>query len=221
MIPTNYDQLYADVVNFTGDPSDKLKNAFPTIAINAMLMVARGLPLSMYDEIFYFAIAPGQDEVLFRTLGEGGIKPVAVDYLMVMPHGLPIERRSQAYLLMHGGRGVPRYFCDLGIDSRQGVKLSPKPIQGATLAINYSMLPDLSKTAQTNWYTDNVPDLMFSAVMVCSAEYTVEAERVAAFGGKFQGQLADAKRDYQDMLRQNNYQPLAQAAVPAPKGGSA
>ena len=213
---TNYTQLVKDVSAYVEDKGTKFMASMPTIIAQAQLMVCRALPLERFNEGAVFSSAPGQDIILFDQI-DPPIAPITVDYLLVYPHKEVVERRSQAYVRMHGGTGTPRYFCDI----MGGIQITPKPIRSHSMEIAYMARPTLSAEQPSNWYTENTPDLILSAALIEADTFLVDPEMLAVFKTRFVEQLAGARRDHQDMLRANPYQPLALAAEAAPKGGAA
>lgn len=213
---TTYAQLVKDVTAYVEDKGTKFMDSMPTIIAQAQLMVCRALPLEMFNMASFISLAAGQDRIMFNTIVPA-MDPITVDHLIVHPYQEIVERRSQAYVRMHGGRGTPAYFCDI----LGGVLMTPKPITGLTFEIAYMSRPVLDADHPENWYTTNTYDLILSAALIESETFLIEPEMVGAYQARFGQQLMAARRDHQDMLRVNVYQPLAMAAEPAPKGGAA
>lgn len=210
-----YQSLEKDISAYVENKGAKFTAALPTIIAQAQLAVCRALPLEMFNESSFYALAPGQDRILFAQIVPA-IAPITVDHLIVHPFQEVVERRTLAYVRMHGGQGTPAYFCDVA----GGLLLTPKPIRSLQMEIAYMTRPVLTADSPSNWYTENVYDLMLSAGLIEAETYLIEPEQVAVFKTRFMEQVAQARRDHQDMLRANVYQPLALAAEPAPKGGT-
>lgn len=211
----NYTQLSKDISAYVENTGEKFTSDLPTIIAQAQLAVARALPLEMFNEGAFYSVAPGQDRIMFQQIVPP-IAPITVDHLLVYPYKEIVERRSLAYVRMHGGVGTPAYFCDVP----GGVLMTPKPLRSLQMEITYMTRPVLTAEKPSNWYTENVYDLMLSAGIVEAEHYLIEPEQINTYKARFNEQVAQARRDHQDMLRTNAYQPLAIAAEPAPKGGT-
>lgn len=211
-----YSQLVRDVSAYVENKGTKFMDMMPTIIAQAQLAVCRALPLEMFNEASFYSLAPNQDRVLFAQIVPP-IEPITVDHLIVHPYQEIVERRSLAYVRMHGGKGTPAYFCDIP----GGLLMTPKPIQSQTIEITYMTRPVLDADNPTNWYVENVYDLMLSAALIEAETFLIEPAQIDTFKNRFAEQVVAARRDHQDMLRVNVYNPLAIAAEPAPKGGAA
>lgn len=212
----SYSQLVKDITAYVEDKGTKFMDSMPTIISQAQLRVCRALPLEMFNAGSFFSCAPGQDDILFSRIVPP-IAPITVDHILIHPFMEVVERRSLAYVRMHGGVGTPAYFCDI----MGGVKLTPKPLRSLTMEITYMTRPELTAESPENWYTENTYDLLLTSGLIEAETFLIEPEQINAYNARFSQQVADARRDHQDMLRANVYQPLAMAAEPAPKGGTA
>lgn len=213
---SNYTQLINDISAYLEDKGTKFLDSMPTIISQAQLMVCRALPLEMFNESSFYSCTPNQDVIRFSQIVPP-IAPITVDHLIVHPYKEIVERRSLAYIRMHGGTGTPAYFCDI----QGGVMLAPKPLRSLQLEIAYMTRPLLDAANPTNWYTENAYDLILSAGLIEAETFLIEPEQLPTYQNRFGRQVTEARRDHQDMLRANVYQPLALAAEPAPKGGAA
>lgn len=212
----NYTQLVADISAYVENKGTKFMDSMPTIIAQAQLMVCRALPLEMFNESSFYSCAPGQETILFANIVPA-IQPITVDHLIVHPYAEIVERRSTAYVRMHGGTGTPAYFCDV----QGGVRVTPKPLRSLQLEIAYMSRPELSADKPSNWYTENTYDLVLSAGLIEAETFLIEPDQIGTYQARFARQVVEARRDHQDMLRANVYQPLAMAAEAAPKGGAA
>lgn len=212
----SYQQLVKDISAYVENKGTKFMDAMPTIISQAQLTVCRALPLEMFNEAAVFSCAAKQNVIRFAQMVPA-INPITVDHLIVHPHQEIVERRSTAYVRMHGGTGTPAYFCDvLG-----GVMITPVPLRSLTLEIAFMTRPELTEENPTNWYTQNTYDLMLSAGLIEAEKFLIEPDQMTVYQSDFARQVAEARRDHQDMLRVNVYNPLAMTAEPAPKGGAA
>lgn len=213
---TTYTQLIRDVSSYVENKGAKFMDAMPTIVSQSMLAVCRALPLEMFNAASFYSVAPKQDRIMFSQIVPP-IEPITVDHLIVHPYQEIVERRSLAYVRMHGGQGTPSYFCDIP----GGLLVTPKPIGSLQLEITYMTRPELSEEEPSNWYTQNTYDLVLTATLIEAETYLIEPDQIGTFRSRFSEQIVAARRDHQDMLRVNVYNPLAIAAEPATKGGAA
>lgn len=211
----SYSQLERDITAYIENKGPKFLAAMPTIIAQAQLAVARALPLELFNESAFYSTAPSQDRIIFQQMVPT-IEPITVDHLIVHPYMEIVERRSLAYVRMHGGIGTPAYFCDVP----GGILMTPKPLRSLSIEITYMTRPILTAEQPTNWYTQNVYDLLLTAGIIEAEHFLIEPDQINTYRARFGEQLAQARRDHQDMLRTNAYQPLAIAAEPAPKGGT-
>ena len=90
--------------------------------------------------------------------------------------------------------GVPKYFTD---EDEATYKLSPPPAAAHVMNVRYLSLPPrlVVTTVETNWLTDNVPELLFRACLVESEAFLKGDERIPVWKSDYMELLALTKRD--------------------------
>jgi hypothetical protein len=179
-------------------------------------------------------IARGQDKVvldldldIFKTVETGALtisdsaftKPTAavmVRWIFVPALGTYIERRSLELCKMFniGAPGEPRFYGEV---DETTLYVAPTPDQAYAVEIGIlRRVEALASGNQTNWITDNVPELLLLACLIESEEYLIdEGARVATFKAEYGEKLALAQRQFSGLQRMDEVRRAAPPAKPA------
>ena len=127
-----------------------------------------------------------------------------------------LEHRGDQYVNFYNAGavdGVPKYFAD---DSDTIFSVAPPPDDAYTLNVRYLSIPArlVDTTNETNWLTDNVPELLFRACLAESEAFLKGDERIALWKQEY-GELLMATRRDSYPQQNNQYEKLG--AVPVPQ----
>lgn len=189
---TSFTKLSADLQEYLEDEGPEFIAALPTIINKAHLLVSRAMNLDIFVKEHGLTTTVGQ-----KFIDLTAISPLRVNSL-IYPTGRFVERRSQAYVRMHGGLGRPRYFCD-----RNEVMIDVTPVPDASypVLVTYLTRPDdLSTTNETSWFTQHVPDLLQLACLVEACRFLKNPTRAAEYEKDMAGAFTLALRDHANMI---------------------
>lgn len=125
-----------------------------------------------------------------------------------------LERRSEEYVNYYNAgatNGVPRYYADVD-ESAYILGVPPAAIH--TVNVRYlSRPPRLSSANQTNWLSDNVPELLFRACLAESEAFLKGDERIPVWKSDYAELLMSTKRDVYPQQNQQ-FDRVAATSVP-------
>ena len=206
---TSFSQLLNDVRAYVEDDGAEFVAALPRIVALGHEKLARILNLDVMTFEAGKSTAAG-NPVIDMTAEA----PQKVDYLY-SAYGIQVERRSQAYVRMHGGSGIPMYFCD----HERGVMLAPTPDAAYPLLVIYhAALRPLSTTNETDWFTRLAPAALLEYCIAEAYRFLKNEPRAEIHEARGNEHMALVRLQVIEMVRRE-YAPVA--PTPEPKGDAA
>jgi hypothetical protein len=195
---TTYDNLVSLLETYVEDTSAEYVSAVGGCINRAEERIFRDLDLSIFNTITTASTVNGQG---FITLSNTQAPVHSVYSTSLADHLL---RRSREYIQAYGGSGTPLYYH--GDVSR--LYLGPVPDNSYSLDVTYITRPlPLSDSNQTNWFADNVADLLLFASLVESEKFLIAPERVSEFEADYARLLGPARGFWRDDM-QTGYEPI-------------
>lgn len=110
------------------------------------------------------------------------------------------ERSSELIDLYNSAEGLPVYFCEQDVDT---IRVAPTPDDTYTYAILGMQRPEelVVTTNETNWLTDNVPDLLFLACLQWSELFRKDDNRAQMWREQYTQELNTARLEFGEEAR--------------------
>lgn len=127
-------------------------------------------------------------------------------------NGNHLRRRSEDWCTLYDtANGIPLFFAE----RESTIRLSPTPGGAYSLVIRSKKIPTAiaETTNETNWYTDNVADILEFACLIEAQKWLKAPEFVPQFQEEYDRRMAGARVEFegQEMVA---YKPMQAAAGP-------
>lgn len=198
---TTYDALIAEAQTIVESTNEEFVAELPNIIARAQDQVQLDLNLAIWRQVATPAYTSGVSTI---TRDPAWLKIHSVFI------GRFLEERHADYLQLYGGaNGTPKYWCQEDVTA---IELAPTPDTSGSATVKVTVqLPALADDNQTNWITDNTPELLLLQTLIGSEMYLQGQERVAEFSNAYQ--IALAKRlDQLKGTQLKPYTPIKPAA---------
>jgi hypothetical protein len=195
---TTYAGIVALLGTYVEDASAEYTSAVGGCLNRAEERVFKDLDLSIFNTITTASTVNGQNYITLSNTQA----PVHSVYSTSL--GDHLQRRSREYLQAYGSSGTPLYYH--GDISK--LYLGPVPDNSYSLDVTYVTRPlPLSVSNTTNWFSENVADLLLFAALVESEHFLIAPERVGEFEQKYGSLLGPARGFWRDDM-QTGYEPI-------------
>jgi hypothetical protein len=195
---TTYAGLVSLLGTYVEDSSAEYTSAVGGCINRAEERIFKDLDLSIFNAITTASTVNGQGYI---TLSNTQAPVHSVYVTAAADHA---QRRSREYLQAYGSSGRPLFYS---ADATR-LYLAPTPDDSYSLDITYQVRPTpLSGSNTTNWFAENVADLLLFAALVESEHFLIAPERVSEFEQKYASLLGPARGFWRDDM-QTGYEPI-------------
>lgn len=190
MSVTTYSELITSITSMSHrDGDDDFIAQIPVFFRFGELRVSRDLRIRAMESSLDDTIADG---VVAVPSGYVSMKYAYIDGSPVQK----LERKDAEWIHFNypdrSGSGSPKYFARDGSNFIFG----PYPTDGDTMkGTYYWRLPALSTDNETNWFTENAPDLLLFAALIEAEPYLMNDQRAALWEQKYAQTAARIQRE--------------------------
>lgn len=194
--PQTLNSLTAELERYVEDDTEEYTTDLPNIIARAQDKLAQDLDLDMFREVVVETLT------ISSALLDRPTDCLVIRSIYIPDTNTYVELASLELCKLLGGSGAPRKYADLDTES---VYLAPTPDQDYAVHIDTLKRPTpLADSNQTNWFTDNVPDLLLWACLIESENYLIdEGGRVDQFRAMYAERLGAAKAQYAGLERKD------------------
>lgn len=202
---TTYSDLLTELQAYVDNTLTEFTDQLPNIVARAQDVIQGDLDLAMWNTTTASVVAGAA-----TTLARGQWIKVHSIFVPSLKRYLDLATLDKVRLF--GSTGTPRYYAEY---TESYLMIGPAP--ATTLAVDVTALtrlPALSASSQTNWITNNAPELLFWQTLVGCETFLISPERVAEFQANYTAALARMQSNNRD-TEANHNAPLRGAARPA------
>ena len=211
-----YTQLNQDLQDWMEDDDLEFTGSIERLINLAELRVVKDLDLSIFHSNDTVATTATNDTVLRPTGSPNPFIVVQSVFYNVGTERTFLELRSTDFVRdfqVPGVTGPPKYYAEF---SETEWTLAPVPDAIYSLVCRGIARPTpLSGTNDTNWLSDNVDDLLFSAAKAESEGFLKADDRIDIWKGEYVELLTITKRELYELLGERyNLSPMEVPAFP-------
>ena len=187
----NYSQLQARITDYLigdTDSSAEITAALPSFIDQAEQRLSRELVVPALA--FYENLATSNAQAEFSYPADAVILRS-----VQLVGGKTLELRTYEFIKALQGTstaGEPVYYATYGADK---FMVFPPSDGAADLSVSFHKRIPALETAGTNWFGDNVPDLLLAACMVNAELYNKAPDQAAVWDAKYSQLLASAQAE--------------------------
>jgi hypothetical protein len=201
---TTYSGLVEQLEGYTEDDSSEFQAAANGCINRAEERVFKDLDLSYFNHELGTSLGSGV-QTLAKAFTESPVHSICLTAGLTYP-----ERRTLAFVRMHGGSGLPLYFAE----NETTIYFAPTPDSAYAVNVTYNKRPTpLSLAQESNWFAVNVADLLLYAALVESEKFLIAPARAQEFEATYR-QLLGPARAFWRGTAQTPYEPLTPTPEP-------